>query len=171
MNQNIPAYYLLIALVVAGAAYFIHKWVAAIQMSIRHTTEASAKLEADLTALRQSISAAVLEIMKLLPAAEEIKTNLPGVPKLLEAVARVGQAQLELNAAQRAEQKARQDNPFGRPNAPAPPRDTAAANLEYEVSQMMRSEGVTREEALLRLNSANADSVWAGGSLLEGWQR
>lgn len=104
----------------------------------------------------------------LAPAAEELRANMAGVPKLLEMVAKIGQAQLEIAQQQRAEQQERMRNPFGRTNGPMPPRDVAAANAEHEVQQMMRSEGVSREEALLRMNPANTGSVWDG--LTEGWR-
>jgi hypothetical protein len=109
-------------------------------------------------------------VEKLVPASEEVKANMQAVPRLLEAVAKVGQAQLEIAQQQRAEQAEKERHPFGRPNAPVPPRDVAAANMEDEIMQRMRAEGVSREEAMLQMNPANNSSVWSGNSMFEGWR-
>jgi NACalpha-BTF3-like transcription factor len=101
----------------------------------------------------------------LKPAAEELRVNMAAVPKLLETVARIGSAQIEMMKA-RAEEK---PNPFGRPNGPLPPRDPASLNLEYDVSTIMRQKGVSREEALSQLNQANNQSVWEGNTMFQGW--
>ena len=107
----------------------------------------------------------------LMPAAEALRANMSAVPSLLEAVAKVGQAQLEVQQRMQQEAEQKKKNPFGRANGPAAPRDINAANEEYEVSMMMRAEGITREEAMLRRNPANQSSVWDGGQIFENWRQ
>ena len=175
MNASVPLSVVLLALAGAVVSYLIYKVVKSITVSALKVGEAADRLEAALAAGTVALAAVTTATdqlrASLAPAAEELRTNMSALPKLLEAVARVGQAQLEITQAQRAEQEERKKNPFGRPNAPMAQRDTAAANMEYEVQQTMRAEGISREEALLRMNPANSASVWEGNGLFEGWGR
>lgn len=183
MNANVPLSFILIGVAVGLALWLVYRWISALSLSAQRTREASVKLDADVVLLSQAVASASAALASataatdkvremLAPASEELKKHIAGVPALLQMVAKIGEAQLNIMQAQRAEQKERQQNPFGRPNAPVPPRDTTAANLEHDVTTIMRTEGITREEALMRLNGANADSVWAAGnSLFEGWNR
>ena len=107
----------------------------------------------------------------LLPAAEAMRANMGAVPSLLEAVAKVGSAQLEVQQRMQQEAEQKKKNPFGRPNGPVAPRDIEAANAEYDVATMMRAEGISREEAMLRMNPANQSSVWDGGQIFSDWRQ
>lgn len=52
-------------------------------------------------------------------------------------------------------------HPFGTPTtAPMQPAAPHDAELEYQIQQLMKSRGVTREQALVELNPANSSSVW-----------
>lgn len=173
MNQSIPLQTLLILLACAGGLYLIFRFVRALEKSADNTKETADTLAAaflgakkileDSTAATNQLRAA------LAPACEELKTNMAGVPRLLEMVAKIGSAQLEIMQQQRAEQAERLRSPFGKSTGPTPPRDAAAANLEYEATRMMRADGISHEEALLRMNPANAQSVWENNGLFEGW--
>lgn len=174
---------LLIGIAVLGLAglliYLTYHVVKSINESAQRTCEAAERLAVVMGGLRETFGSMVLNCSTAVnqlrdtvgPAAAELQTNMAAVPKLLEAVARVGQAQLEIMQAQRAAGQAKHDNPFGRPNGSMPPKDIEAANLEYEVGEIMRSQGVSREQALMQLNPANIGSVWDGGGVLDGWMR
>jgi len=100
------------------------------------------------------------QIVKLL------NENLSGVPKLLEVIVRIGNVQLAIMEAIRNAAK----NPFG-PSNQIPQRDVVGANLEAAIDELRRSEGISREEAQLRLNTANAQSVWGeGNGIFNGWR-
>lgn len=178
MTQAVPLYIVLIIVAAFAAAWLLHRWVRAIEESARRTLEASARLEAALGRVEKNLDELRLSLDLLRTAigsasswtAEKIQPHLEAVPKLLETVARVGNAQLAVAQQQRAEQQERERNPFGRANSAAPQRDVAAAEMEHEITQIMRSEGISREEAMLRMNPANTGSVWEGNGLLEGWR-
>jgi hypothetical protein len=161
MNQAIPLYVVLSAAAAGVLLWLINRWVSSIIQSARRMADSIVEFQADLKTARAAIQ----------PAVEDARANLAAVPKLLEAVAKIGSAQLETAQRQRAEQEERARNPFGRNNAPAAPRDTTAANMEYEVQQAMRAEGISREEALLRANPANEKSVWDGDAMFSGWRK
>ena len=167
VNQSIPLSVVLLVLAGGGVFYLVCRWVSAIQKSAQRISESAtnlgAALAASTTALNQAIAA-------FAPVSAEVQSNIAAVPKVLEAITRVGQAQLEIMHAQRAAHEQQPANQFGRPNGPIPPRDTDAANLEYEVNQMMRAEGISREEAILRMNPANQGSVWDGNEAFKGWR-
>ncbi len=177
MNGAIPVWIVLVTMISVVVIMGIIRVITAIQSSIQQISvsidravvsneKLATHLDAVLAALI-SLSATVHKLQEtFVPASEEMRANMVGVPKLLEAVARVGQAQLEFTQVERE----RVRNPFGRTNAPAAPRDTVQANLEFEIQQMQRAEGISREEALMRLNPANSQSVWGGGDgLFSGW--
>jgi hypothetical protein len=162
MNASVPAWVILIVLAGAGVLWLAWRWSRLREQSARRTFEALTANTAAVIQLREALA----------PAAEELRSNMAAVPKLLETVAKIGSAQLEIMQAQRAAAEAGRQPPAPphRPNSPIAPRDTTAANLAYDVDQIMRAEGVTREEALMRLNGANEDSVW-GGNLFQDWGR
>jgi hypothetical protein len=172
VSQSVPLYAVMLSVGIVGFISIV-VWLAYTFQEVRRRIfEESGKLHQAFTALSVELAAATAAVQHLqlaiAPAAEEIKVNMPGIPKLLEAVARLGQAQLEMQQAARAAAA----NPFGgRTTGPIPPRDVTAANLEHEVTMMMRTEGCSREEAMLRLNPANSSSVWSGNSVFDGWQR
>lgn len=167
MNQTVPLYIVLLVFGIAGAGYVLFRLIRSIEAATRSIRTASEICEASGT----KALTAMARIESLIgPASESLKANLSGVPKLLEAVAQVGTAQLEIMQRQRAAEMEAKKNPFGKGNAPMPPRDVEAANLEDEVNQLMRSQGMSREEALLRMNPANAGSVWDGDNLFRGWK-
>jgi hypothetical protein len=180
MNASVPISAVLIALAAAGALWLAYRWVvrlgagiAGLRDGVAAETAALTQVDAELAALRSAMATGTAALSQLqqsfAPASEELRTNLASVPRILEMVSKIGSAQLGIMEAQRAEQAERLKNPFGRPNAPTPQRDTVAANREYDIVTMMRSEGVTREEAELRLNPANDSSVWSS-SVLDGWR-
>ena len=177
MNQTVPLSVVFLVLGIGAWAYAVFKFV----QVFRDNTAATHELSRAMTFLRgqqDELLKALLSTEKathflrdtVTPAAKQIEENMAGVPKLLEMVAKIGTAQLEIMQAQRAAAQ-KPANPFSRPNGPMPPRDAAAADLEHEIGQMMRSEGVSREEAMMRLNPANAGSVWDGNSFFQGWNR
>jgi hypothetical protein len=171
MNQSVPLYIVLIVLAGAGVAYLIYLLTQAIVSAgrILSALDATAcRVEAALATTSAGVSRAGDALM---PAAEALRANMGAVPSLLEAVAKVGQAQLEVQQRMQQESEQKKKNPFGRANGPSAPRDINAANEEYEVSMMMRAEGITREEAMLRRNPANQNSVWDGGQIFENWSR
>lgn len=102
------------------------------------------------------------------PASDEIKLHLAGVPKLLEGVTRLGGILVQLIQQVRRADQDRQKNPFGRNPAPTPMRDEGLAEIEHEVTAIMRSEGISRDEALLRMNQANGETVW-NNEIMRGW--
>ena len=167
MNQMVPLYAVLLIVAAGGLLWLVRLCVSAISRSVNSLIASNEACSKDLKELAQELKAARAQIDPLLKEAHE---TMGSIPKLLESVARVGHAQLEVVQQQREEHAARARNPFGRPNAPAPPRDVEAANLEHEVQQMMRAEGVSREEAMMRMNPANTQSVWDGDELTRGWR-
>ncbi len=188
MNVAVPLYGVLLVLGGCALLWLMWRWVKAIENSAGRIEQADKQLCAALAASSSAMadlreqwvvvaanaddlqSALVALTGKLAPAAADLQTHLAAIPKLLEMVAKVGQLQLEAIRQQRAEAEERARNPFGRATGPLPPRDTAAANLEDQVQELMRAEGIGREEALLRLNPANARSVWEGNKFFEGWR-
>ena len=168
MSESIPLYAVLLILAAGAGCIILYRVVSRALESARRMAVAADRLE---TALATTTAALSRLEAALGPAATELQANMKAVPQLLEAVSRVGQAQLDLLQAQRAAFEQKQKNPFGRQNAPAAPRDVSAANLEYDIDQLQRAEGISREEAMLRLNPANAGSVWEGNGLFEGWNR
>ena len=150
MNQSIPLWGFLAALAGIGALYLVYRMIRAVEAAV---------VKIDLVEQRLVAAGQVLDLGR---------AQLESVPRLLEAVAKVGATQLDMLQSQRAAQSERERNPFGRSNGPAAPRDVEAANLEHEVDQMVRSQGISREEALLRMNSANESGVWGG--ILKGWR-
>lgn len=163
----------------AGGAftfYLLWRWVRAIEESARRTCAAIASIDTAITDARVEFKAqatagcaGLARVCELLaPASAELQANMAAVPKMLEGITKIATAQIEIMQAQRAAATLQQQNPFGRHNGPIPPRDTEAANLEHQVQQMMRAEGIGREEALLRMNPANAGSVW-GDNVFDGW--
>jgi hypothetical protein len=169
--MNVPLWLVLAVLGGAAILYALFWCIVALEKSARRTAEQSVKLEQAITTLAVALMQATATLERareaLAPAVEEIKTTMPGIPKLLEAVAKVGSAQLEMLAAQRATQS----NPFGGKKNAVIQKDVEQANLEYEITNLMRSEGCSREEAMLRLNPANARSVWDSSNVFDGWQR
>lgn len=168
MTQAVPLYIVLIIAAVLVGGWLIYHWVRAIEESARRTLEAGARLDAALGRVEKSLDELRISVDR---TSEKVQPHLEVVPKLLETVARVGNAQLAVAQQQRAEQQERERHPFGRPNTPTPPRDVAAAEMEHEITQMVRSEGISREEAMLRMNPANAGSVWEGNGILDGWRQ
>jgi hypothetical protein len=156
LNEAVPLPVLLVAIAVAAVLYAAVRWWTSAQNSARR----SDSLIVNLTAALMDNTAAVNQLHSVLTQPlTELQTHMASVPKLLEAVAKVGSAQLQM-----------QQNPFGRRNAPIGQRDVTSANLEHEVQTIMRAEGITREEALMRLNPANAGSMW-DGNVLGDWNR
>ena len=190
MDQSIPLYIVMIGLAATGVLYLLHRWIASIQKSAGRISDSNDNLLSEinavareLNAVRISLSAAVDALCQemaataaavdkgkevVLPAAEALRS---AVPNLLEAVAKVGQAQLEVQQRMQQEVEQKKKNPFGRPNGPAAPPDVERANQEYDITMMMRAEGISREEALLRMNPANNSSVWDGGQIFDGWRQ
>ena len=174
MNQSVPLYVVLLILTGGGAAYLLYRLWRAFDQSARRIADASAVVSAAMNRLEEALitnSARATRLeAALTPAAAELQASMAAVPKLLEAVAKVGSAQLEIMQAQRASHAERQAPPFGKPNVPIPPRDVESANQAYEVDQMVRAQGISREEAMLRMNPANAGSVWNGDQMFAGWR-
>ena len=111
----------------AGLLYLGYRFVQVIESTRRIlevNREATVRLEVALNQVSEVVS----------PAVEEFRANMASVPKLLEAVTKVGEAQLRVAQQQRAEQEQR-----------------------------------AREEAVMRLNPANAQSVWDNDSVFTGW--
>jgi hypothetical protein len=152
MTQPVPLYAVLVALAIGVVLWLIHRWVTGLVQSAR-------RMEAGLAETRQVLQALGSQ---LVPACAAVQGHLPLVPQLLEAVARVGNAQLEA---------LQQQKPGFKPGAPLPQRDVEAANREFEIDQMMRAEGISRAEAEMRANPANQQSVWEAGGMFEGWGR
>ena len=171
MNTAVPLYIVLIAMAGAGVAYLIYRLTQAIVSAgrILAALEATAcRVEAALATASAGVGRAA---EALLPAAEAMRANMGAVPSLLEAVVKVGQAQLEVQQRMQQEADQKKKNPFGRSNGPVAPPDVERANQEYEITMMMRSEGISREEALLRMNPANQGSVWDSGQIFDGWRQ
>ena len=190
MNQSVPLYTILIGLAVAGLLYLLYKAISRIEKSAGRISASNEKLlsaiarvSGELDAVRISLSAAADALCQemaatvaavdkgkevVLPAAEALRS---AVPSLLEAVAKVGHAQLEVQQQMRQDAEQKKKNPFGRPNGPAAPQDIEASNAEYDVATMMRAEGISREEAMLRMNPANQSSVWDGGQIFSDWRQ
>lgn len=101
------------------------------------------------------------------PELRRVVGHLETVPRLLEAVGKIGRAQLAILEKQGIEQQ--KANPFGRNTAPAPPKDYVGANMEDEIHELMRTNGWSREVAMLQLNSANNASPWGDG-LMDNWR-
>lgn len=94
---------------------------------------------------------------------EQLQGHLSAMPSIMKAIVRIGEAQTEVYQAQFAGMNGNSQVKQSR----TPVRDVETANAEYEISQMMRSEGISRAEAMSRLNPANARGPWAG--MFEGW--
>ena len=178
MNQSVPLYMVLAVVGVnAGVLvlYLVHRWLNG--LSARLKAVADSMLEADQTL--ETVNASLGDLRHMLEpvlkcvtdAAEEFTEHMPGIPKLLEGVSRIGQAQVEVLQQQRRDQAEREKNPFGRTSGPLPPRDVEAANQEHQIQEIMRATGASREEVLLQMNPANTASVWDGDRLTEGWGR
>ena len=164
MNVTVSLYSVLIVLGVVGFGYAAWSILYALHLSARRTNEETSKLR---EAVALNTAALVRMTEALAPACDELRTHMMGIPKLLEAVVSVGNAQLEILQGQREVQR----NPFGKPNGPRAPRDVASQNQEFDVRQLQRAEGISREEAMLRMNGANQRSVWEGNDIFEGWNR
>jgi hypothetical protein len=158
MNTSIPLPIVLMSVLAVALIYAASRAVAAVLASARRTAEA---IEANTVALNE-IQEALAGLKGDIGEASKL---LQSVPKLLEAVTRIGDAQLQIMQSQAQQQSS---NPFPRGNTPLPSRDVEAANLEHDISQMMRAEGITREEALMRMNGANDSSVW--DTMGQGWR-
>jgi hypothetical protein len=181
MNQSVPLFPLLSAAVGIFLAWLvgrtIYQWVEAVRLSNKQASEAAVKLSTDVAKLDVTLIVATDTLTRateatnkmrelLLPVAEEFRKNMAGVPQLLEGVTKIGSAQLAIMQAQRADQAERLKNPYGRPNGNPPQRNTAEMNRAHEVDELIRS-GMTREEAELVVNPANAETVWGG---LDSWR-
>lgn len=99
-----------------------------------------------------------------------VSMNTQHLPGMMEAIGKVGHAQLEIMRGQQAQQ-----GPFGRNTNALSARDVASADQEYEISMMMK-QGMTREQAMFELNGANTGVTqpvratdWSGKNLLSGW--
>jgi hypothetical protein len=164
MNFTIPIP-ILVALIAVAGIFVIYRLVRSVvaaidanRLALAANTDAFNRLAAVTEQLRSTLA----------PAADELAKHMTAVPKLLEVIAKVGNAQFEILQQQRAD--AGNMPPQQRNRTPPTRGDVSSANMEYEVNQLMRAEGVSREEALMRLNGANGDSAW-GSSLLDGWGR
>lgn len=155
MTQAIPLYIVLLIAVALALVWFIHYWVSRSIESARRTEAAVNQLSQAAANIRDHLEA----------ISKELTNYMPQIPKLLDAVAQVGNAQLTALE----EQRKRAANPFGRRTGPVVDRDVAAAEREHEITEMMRAEGVSREEAELRINPANEQTVWGGG-IFDGWR-
>lgn len=153
MNPSVPLYPLLVAVLVLLVLYAVVRAATFLAQSAGRT--------------QGTIQANTAAIAGLVAKLDEAGKQLAAVPKLLEAVMKIGDAQLQTLQAQR---QTGQQNPFGRPTGPLPPRDVDAANMEHEIGEIMRSEGVTREEALMRMNGANGRSVWDSNAVFQDWR-
>lgn len=103
---------------------------------------------------------------KISPLMEQLQGHLEAMPGLMKAITRIGEAQLEIYNAQFAGLNGASNNHQQRTKAPS--RDVDSANAEYEISQMMRYEGISREEAMSRMNSANNRGPWA--TIFDDWK-
>jgi hypothetical protein len=175
MNVQVPL--LTVVLLLAGGAtlYLLYRAGRALAdagsavADLKASNDQMVESLGDVAAALALTNDSVKELQKsLAPAAAALQANLAGIPILLENVAKVGQAQLELLQRQRAEAVEKAKSPFGRPNAPQAPRSTEGANAEYEIQQRMRAQGIGREQAMLEMNPANESSVWDGISTA-GW--
>jgi hypothetical protein len=175
MTQQLPAYvvFLLFATAILVWILFVMarkmwRWLdllsknaSAVQLQFAHFVSAVSSVEVEIKALNAAIGAT---IERLGPAAEVLKLNMAGVPLLLEQVAKIGSAQLEVMKGQSA-------HPFGKASgAPNSVRDQGLAEKEYRIAQMMQS-GMSREQAEIQINPVNGESVWdAGGkSVFDRW--
>ncbi|MGE5726937.1 MAG: hypothetical protein ACM34G_17285 [Acidobacteriota bacterium] len=169
MNQAVPVWGVVLAAVGLFIGFVLHRWVTSLVNSAQRMIDGHTELCRRLEALDNSLDClreACNHLAKQL-SDESLRSQFALVPKLLETVVRVGNAQLEIAQAQRRQQQ----NPFGQSNR-MPPRDVEAANQEDRIQEMMRGEGITREEALLRLNPANMGSLWEGSQAqpwFDGW--
>jgi hypothetical protein len=97
-------------------------------------------------------------------ALSDLRPHLAAIPQLIEALVKIANTQVDLMTDRQA---APQKHPFGNQNSVLHERDPFAASIQHEAEQMMRSELISREEAMSRLNSANFDSVW--GQVFQQW--
>jgi hypothetical protein len=157
----------------AALAYFVYRlWRLERSIAANGMT-----LDALLTAIREADKSTQILYTEikgfrdlLAPAAESMRSNMEGVPKLLEGLTKIASAQLDLIQFKQSVEK-RPENPFlPTSRSPLAPRDVTSANQEYEIDQIIRAEGVSREEALMRMNPANQASVWDGGNIFGGWK-
>jgi hypothetical protein len=162
MNQPVPLSTLLIAAFGILILYGSVRGASIVVASARRTAAAMEVLQAVAARLVEALDRTAAADTKLMEATTSSAKDMAIMPPLLEAVTKLGHAQLELLERQR--------HPFRPPNNnPLPPRDVEAANQEAEIAEIMRSYGVTREEPLLRMNSANGTSVWEGDVMFRNW--
>ena len=131
MEQSVPLYIVLIGLAVAGVFYLLYKAISRIEKSAGRISASNEKLlsaiarvSGELDAVRISLSAAADALCQemaataaavdkgkevVLPAAEALRS---AVPSLLEAVAKVGHAQLEVQQQMRQDAEQKKKNPF-----------------------------------------------------------
>jgi len=151
MNQAVPVYAVLLAAAVAAGLYLIYVAARRGIDSARRSFEEAAKLAAEI---------------------EKLRTALAPLTELLPAITRIADAQLEILQIQRGQARPASPgvpNPFGGRTNGVAQRDLGIAQMEYDIEQLRRSEGISREEAALRLQQTGT-SVWDGaGGILQDW--
>jgi hypothetical protein len=175
MNQQLPAYMVVLLFATAIMVWILfvlarrlwrwmdslNKNIAAVHFQTHAFMGVVGSVQIQIESLNATLGATS---EKLGPAAEALKSNMAGVPLLLEHVAKIGSAQLEVMKGQSA-------HPFGKASgAPNSARDQGLAEKEYRIAQMMQS-GMSREQAEIQINPVNGESVWdAGGkSVFDRW--
>lgn len=160
MNDTVKAVSMTLGAV--AAAYMVWSLWTAISLSAQRTRERYEALQKAYENLAEKLGVLA---QGLAPAAEAMRSNMAGIETLMQGVAKIASAQLEI--LQRS--TVPPGNPFGRVNK-VPQRDATDANQEHAIQQEIKAYGISREEAQMRMNGANDQSVY-GESFFDNWRR
>jgi hypothetical protein len=164
MSVNINLSVLAIIVAAAAAMYFLYRIAQQVTRSAARVEEVIARLMTEVAGARQEVKdlRALIAQVTSGSVATELQTNLVALPKIFEAILKLGEIQFE--SAKKIGQAAKQLAP----SRPMPAQDVESADREYRIQSRMR-EGVSRGQAELELNPANDASVWKdfdfGGTL------
>jgi uncharacterized phage infection (PIP) family protein YhgE len=99
-----------------------------------------------------------------LTSSQELREQVASLAVAAEKLAQVASVQAQALESVRKMEQERLKHPYGKPVTPTP-APLSDPELEYRVQQMVKEQGISREQALLTLNTANASSVWDGFEL------
>lgn len=154
MNVTINPSVLAIVLAAAVAIYLLYRIAQQFTRAVARVQATIAELTPEVAGARQEVKdlRALIAQVTSGSVATELQTNLVALPKIFEAMQKLGEIQFEsvkkiVQTAQRV------------PSRPEPARTVEDADREYLIQGRMR-EGVSRGQAELELNPANEASVW-----------
>ena len=155
MSVNINLSVLAILVAAAAVTYFLVRAIAQFTRAAARVEEVIARLTPEVIGARQEVKdlRALIAQVTSGSVATELQTNLVALPKIFEAMQKLGEIQFE--SVKKIVQAAQKVGP----SRPMPVQDVESADREYQIQSRMR-EGISRGQAELELNPANAASPW-----------